>query len=277
MPLPAPGTEPGSVAAAAGQPADAELAARARRGDGLAFELIMRRHNRRLFRLARSLVGRDHEAEDVLQEAYVRAYARLADLADGAALGAWLARIVANEALGRLRAATRVVSLDAFRVKAEADGMEEPEHDRASDLPDPERLAASGELRRLLEAAVDALPAEFRTVFVLREVEGLSTAETAACLGLRPETVKTRLYRARRQLQERLTGEMLAVSTYLFEFQGRRCDRVVSRVLDRIRQSPPASGDTALGRDPVRPGGPTIGPPGWLSRLIALFQRGSES
>ena len=275
MPLPAPGAEPGSVAAAV-EPADAELALRARRGDGLAFELIMRRHNRRLFRLARSLVGRDHEAEDVLQEAYVRAYARLADLADGAALGAWLARIVANEALGRLRATTRVVSLDAFRAKAESDGMEEPEHDQASDLPDPERLAASGELRRLLEAAVDALPAEFRTVFVLREVEGLSTAETAACLGLRPETVKTRLHRARRQLQERLAGEMLAVSAYLFEFQGRRCDRVVSRVLDRIRQSP-APGDAALGRDPVRPGRPTIGRPGWLGRLIALFQRGSES
>lgn len=275
MPLPAPGAEPGSVAAAV-EPADAELALRARRGDGLAFELIMRRHNRRLFRLARSLVGRDHEAEDVLQEAYVRAYARLADLADGAALGAWLARIVANEALGRLRAATRVVSLDAFRVKAGADGMDEPEHDRASDLPDPERLAASGELRRLLEAAVDALPAEFRTVFVLREVEGLSTAETAACLGLRPETVKTRLHRARRQLQERLAGEMLAVSAYLFEFQGRHCDRVVSRVLDRIRQSP-APGDAALGRDPVRPGRSTIGRPGWLGRLIALFQRGSES
>lgn len=277
MPLPAPGTEPGSVAAAAGQPADAELAARARRGDGLAFELIMRRHNRRLFRLARSLVGRDHEAEDVLQEAYVRAYARLADLADGAALGAWLARIVANEALGRLRAATRVVSLDAFRVRAEADGMEEPEHDRASDLPDPERLAASGELRRLLEAAVDALPAEFRTVFVLREVEGLSTAETAACLGLRPETVKTRLHRARRQLQERLTGEMLAVSAYLFEFQGRRCDRIVSRVLDRVRQTPPASGDATLGHDLARPSSPAIGRSGWVGRLIALFQRGSGS
>ena len=277
MPLATPGPLPSDRAATAEQPADAELTVRARRGDGLAFELIMRRHNRRLFRLARSLVGRDHEAEDVLQEAYVRAYARLADLADGAALGAWLARIVANEALGRLRATTRVVSLDAFRVKAEPDGMEEPEHDQASDLPDPERLAASGELRRLLEAAVDALPAEFRTVFVLREVEGLSTAETAACLGLRPETVKTRLHRARRQLQERLAGEMLAVSAYLFEFQGRRCDRVVSRVLDRIRQSPPMSGDAALGRAPLRPGKPTIGPPGWLSRLIALFQRGSES
>ncbi|MGD9509437.1 MAG: RNA polymerase sigma factor [Geminicoccaceae bacterium] len=277
MPLPAPGTEAGAVAAAVEQPGDAELVARARRGDGLAFELIMRRHNRRLFRLARSLVGRDHEAEDVLQEAYVRAYARLADLAEGAALGAWLARIVANEALGRLRAATRVVSLDAFRSRAEPDGMEEPEHDQASDLPDPERLAASGELRRLLEAAVDALPAEFRTVFVLREVEGLSTAETAACLGLRPETVKTRLHRARRQLQERLTGELLAVSAYLFEFQGRRCDRVVSRVQDRIRHSPPASGDAALGHDPVRPGPPNNERSGWLGRLIALFQRGSES
>ena len=187
-------------------PSDAELATRARRGDDLAFELIMRRHNRRLFRLARSLVGRDHEAEDVLQEAYLRAYARLDDLASGDALAAWLARIVANEALGRLRATARVVSLEEFRAKAGTDHEDDTDRGPASDQPDPERLAASGELRRLLEGAVDALPEEFRTVFVLREVEGLSTAETAAYLAIRPETVKTRLHRARRQLQEALAG-----------------------------------------------------------------------
>ena len=147
---------------------DAELAARARCGDDLAFELIMRRHNRRLFRLARSLVGRDHEAEDVLQEAYVRAYASLGDLTSGNALAAWLARIVSNEALGRLRTAARVVSLEDFRVKAETDQEDDTDRGLASDQPDPERLAASGELRRLLEEAVDALPEEFRTVFVLR-------------------------------------------------------------------------------------------------------------
>ena len=163
------------------------------------------RHNRRLFRLARCLVGRDHEAEDVLQEAYLRAYARLDDLRSGDALAA-LARIVTNEALGRLRTTPSVVSLEEFRTKAASDHEHDTDRGPASDQPDPERLAASGELRRLLEGAVDALPEEFRTVFVLREVEGMSTTETAAYLAIRSETVKTRLHRARRQLQEHLAG-----------------------------------------------------------------------
>ncbi len=199
MPLPqsAPGPAE-AVPQALPTPTDAELAARACRRDDLAFELIMRRHNRRLFRLARSLLRDDAEAEDVLQETYVRAYARLGDLADGQALAAWLARIAANEALGRLRVAARVVSLEDHRARGRGDeGEADLADDPASDQPGPERRAASGELRRLLEAAVDALPEEFRAVFVLREVEGLSTAEAAACLALRPETVKTRLHRAR--------------------------------------------------------------------------------
>jgi RNA polymerase sigma-70 factor (ECF subfamily) len=231
-------------------PSDAQLAIRARRGDDLAFELIMRRHNRRLFRLARSLVGRDHEAEDVLQEAYVRAYTRLDDLASDDALGGWLARIVANEAFGRLRAAARVVSLEEFRAKAAMDQEDDADRGPASDQPDPERLAASSELRRLLEVAVDALPEEFRTVFVLREVEGLSTAETAAYLAIRPETVKTRLHRARRQLQEALGVQLLAASPSLFAFQGRRCDRMVSRVLGRL-PPPPALSPSPAG-EPTR-------------------------
>jgi RNA polymerase sigma-70 factor, ECF subfamily len=236
MPLPEPVPSPAeAVPPASPAPTDAELAARACRGDDLAFELIMRRHNRRLFRLARSLLRDDAEAEDVLQETYVRAYARLGDLADGQALAAWLARIAANEALGRLRAAARVVSLEDHRTRGRGgEGEGDLADDLASDQPDPERLAASGELRRLLEAAVDALPEEFRAVFVLREVEGLSTAEAAACLALRPETVKTRLHRARRLLQEALGGRLLALSPSLFEFDGGRCDRVVARVFRRL-------------------------------------------
>ena len=177
-----------------------------------------------MFRLARSLVGRDHEAEDVLQESLPARLCEAGDLGDGA-LAAWLARIVTNEALGRLRTTSRVVSLEEFRASTES-GRRRHDTDRgpASDQPDPERLAASGELRRLLEGAVDALPEEFRTVFVLREVEGLSTAETATYLAIRPETVKTRLHRARRQLQEHL-GEHAALSPSLFDFQGQRCDR----------------------------------------------------
>src|SRR4051794_15617305 len=259
-PIPPPASEPL-------QASDAELAARAAGGDRGAFELIMRRHNRRLFRLARSLGRSDEEAEDVLQEAYVRAFARLSDLASGGALAAWLARIVANEALGRQRAGARVVWIEEFRSRVATDEDDAPDGDPASDEPDPERLAASGELRRLLEAAVDALPEEFRTVFVLREVEGLSTAETAASLAIRPETVKTRLHRARRLLQERLSERLLPLSPSLFEFQGRRCDRIVGRVLARL---------------PAPPGGPTITltppeqarPKGrWLGRLSAFLAR----
>src|SRR4051812_10210676 len=280
------------------QAADAELAARAAGGDRGAFELIMRRHNRRLFRLARSLVRSDEEAEDVLQEAYVRAFARLSDLASGGALAAWLARVgsndalgrrrargrvgsiggfpggalaawlartVPNEALGRRRAGARVVSIEESRARAAADEEDAPDAAPASDEPDPERLAASGELRRLLEAAVDALPEEFRTVFVLREVEGLSTAETAASLAIRPETVKTRLHRARRLLQERLRGGLRPLSPSLFESRGRRCDRVVGRVLARLPAPPAGPAITLTPAEPARPTGR------WRARLSAFL------
>jgi RNA polymerase sigma-70 factor (ECF subfamily) len=247
---------------------DAELAMRAAGGDRGAFELIMRHHNRRLFRLARSLVRSDEEAEDVLQEAYLRAYRRLRGLASGEALAAWLARIVANEALGRLRAGARVVSIEDFRTRAATTEEDAPDGDPASDAPDPERLAASSELRRLLEAAVDALPEEFRTVFVLREVEGLSTAETAASLAIRPETVKTRLHRARRLLQERLSEQLLPLSPSLFEFRGRRCDRIVASVLARL-PAPSAAGPvvTLTPAESARPR------PRWLARLSAFLDR----
>src|SRR4051794_13625065 len=260
-PIPPPAGEPL-------QASDAELAARAAAGDRGAFELVMRRHSRRLFRLARSLVRSDEEAEDVLQETYVRAFARLSDLASGAALAAWLARIVTSEALGRRRAGARVVPLEEFRARTAIDDEDAPDGDPASDEPDPERLAASGELLWLLEAAVDALPEEFRTVFVLREVEGLSTAETAASLAIRPETVKTRLHRARRLLQERLGERLLPLSPSLFEFQGRRCDRIVGRVLARL-PAPPAAGPVVR-FTPAEPARPR---PRWLARLSAFLDR----
>jgi RNA polymerase sigma-70 factor (ECF subfamily) len=271
MPLLAPAPEPAGPPLQAPAPRDAELVARARRGDGLAFELIMRRHNRRLFRIARGLVWNDAEAEDVLQESYLRAYARLGDLVDGQALAAWLARIVANEALGRRRSAARVVSLEEHRARGRVgdngEGGTTVASDPASDQPGPERLAVSGELRRLLAAAVDALPDEFRAVFVLRAVEGLSTAETAACLALRPETVKTRLHRARHQLQETLGERLLAASPSLFEFEGARCDRIVGQVLAHLGQP--------MAPDPSRSAGASEPAPSprWFSRLLALFTR----
>jgi RNA polymerase sigma-70 factor, ECF subfamily len=277
MPLPeptpeAPAGHPLQVAPAS---TDAELVARVHRGDGLAFELIMRRRNRRLFRLARSFLRDDAEAEDVLQEAYMRAYARLGGLTDPQALPAWLARIVANEALGRLRAAAHVVLLEEHRTRSHGEGENGPVDDPASDQSDPERLAASGELRRLLEAAVDALPEEFRAVFVLREVEGLSTAEAAACLALRPETVKTRLHRARRLLQEALGGRLLALSPSLFEFGGGRCDRVVARVFQRLGRGESsceaASSAVPLPAEPPAPAAP--GRRRWFGRLLAHLER----
>jgi RNA polymerase sigma-70 factor, ECF subfamily len=273
LPEPTPETPAGHPLQVAPASTDAELVARVQRGDSLAFELIMRRHNRRLFRLARSFLRDDAEAEDVLQEAYMRAYARLGGLTDPQALPAWLARIVANEALARLRAAARVVSLEDHRAHGRGDeGEGDFADDPASDQPGPERLAASGELRRLLEAAVDALPEEFRAVFMLREVEGLSTTETAAFLAIRPETVKTRLHRARRLLQEALGDRLLALSPSLFEFDGGRCDRVVARVLARLGQNarltPAACPDA-----PAAPSPATSWRPRWLDQLLAHLKR----
>src|SRR4051794_32672278 len=275
-PLPAPETAPPppparDPAQASSTPSDAKLATRARRGDGSAFELIMRRHNRRLFRLARSLLPDDAEAEDVLQEAYLRAFTRLGELAEPRAFAAWLARITVNEALGRRRAAgARVVPLEAFRAaKAGTDDADDMDRGPACERPDPERLAASGELRRLLEAAVDALPEEFRAVFVLREVEGLSTAETAAHLALRPETVKTRLHRARRQLQDALGARLLAAAPSLFDFQGERCDRVVAGVLARLAR--PATAGARPGCLVIPAREPARARTAWLARLLALF------
>jgi RNA polymerase sigma-70 factor, ECF subfamily len=256
-------------------PPDAELVTRARRGDSLAFELVMRRHNRRLFRIARGLVWNDAEAEDVLQESYVQAYARLGDLADGQALAAWLARIVANEALGRRRSAARVVSLEEHRTRDRTgdDGESDTTvtNEPVCDQPDPERLAASGELRRLLEATVDALPDEFRAVFVLREVEGLSTLETAACLAIRPETAKTRLHRARRLLQESLGQRLLPLSPSLFKFGGERCDQIVTRVLARLDPSAASAVRPALPVIPARESTPAHISVPWRARLLALF------
>src|SRR3954469_25412957 len=172
-PLPPPVGDPAQ--ASSSTPTDAELVARARRGDGSAFELIMRRHNRRLFRLARSLLLDDAEAEDVLPKAYLRAFTRLGELAEPRAFAAWLARITVNEAIRRRRAArARVACLEDLRAaRAGTDGADDMDLDRgpACDRPGPERLAASGELRRLLEAAVDALAGEVRTLFVLARGE----------------------------------------------------------------------------------------------------------
>jgi RNA polymerase sigma-70 factor (ECF subfamily) len=212
---------------------DTMLVARARSGDGLAFEAIMRRFNRRLYRLARSIVRDEAEAEDVVQEAYVTAYIKLASFVGPHGLGAWLSRITVNLALGRLRRSSRHTSLDGTSETGQLD-LDTLLADLGRVHENPEANAATAELRKLLEEAIDGLPAHFRVVFMLRAVEGLSVAETAAILELRPETVKTRFHRARNLLQRALSERVQSVLGGLFPFAGARCDRIVEAVRTRL-------------------------------------------
>lgn len=212
---------------------DTSLVALARAGRREAFRHIMQRCNRRLFRVARGLVHEDAEAEDVVQAAYVAAFEHLADFRGEASLTTWLTRIVLNEANGRLRARKPTVELDQIETLQHEGG-------RVIAFPtrfggeDPAAGAARGEIRRLLERAVDELPEPFRLVFVMREIEECSVEETATCLGLKPETVKTRLHRARRMLRTALHDTLATTVTEAFPFLGARCDRMTNTVLARI-------------------------------------------
>lgn len=193
----------------------------------------MRRHNQRLFRLARAVVRDDREAEDVVQDAYVRAFTHLGQFEGRARFATWLSRIALHEALARVRRRRRFAAL--------------PEEVTLSDLPNPrpgpEDRAANRELAAALAAAVDALPESHRAVFVLRDVEGLSTAETAEVLGLSQPNVKVRLHRARAALRADLERRLGGEVPRLWSFDGERCDRVVTSVLARLedgRSDPPA-------------------------------------
>ncbi len=218
---------------AAAAPADHELAARAAAGDDLAFELIMRRHNRLLFRTARSVLRSDAEAEEALQEAYLRAWRALGTFRAEARLSTWLARIVINEALGRLRRR----SVSQTPLETATDGDSTPAHERIED-PDPdhqpEPVAMRAQTRRLIEARIDRLPEAFRSVFMLRAVEELSVEETAAALQIPEATVRTRYFRARSQLREALARDVDAAFGDAFSFDGQRCERLVRGVLTRL-------------------------------------------
>jgi RNA polymerase sigma-70 factor, ECF subfamily len=218
---------------------DAELALRAAQGHEPAFESIMRRHNRLLFRTARSILKIDADAEDALQEAYLRAWAKLATFRAEAKLSTWLVRIVINEALGRLRRrGALVIPLDTA-----TESTEEEAEDALEDNPDrqPERTAMRSEIRRLMEARIDMLPETFRSVFMLRAVEELSVEEVAAALEIPEATVRTRFFRARGLLREGLSREIDLAVGDAFAFAGERCDRIVLRVLNRLAQDRGAS------------------------------------
>jgi RNA polymerase sigma-70 factor (ECF subfamily) len=208
---------------------DAELVAHALARDGRAFRAIMTRYNQRLYRLARGIVGRASEAEDVVQEAYVRAFRNLETFRGDSALSTWLSRIVINEALGRLRKQKRegkVTDLEA----AQAEIIQFPGN--ASD--DPERTMAQRQILHLVEEATDKLPAAFRSVFVARVIEGMSMEETAELLGIKPETVKTRLHRARQMVRKELDAQIGPVLMDAFPFAGRRCDRLKDADMQRL-------------------------------------------
>jgi RNA polymerase sigma-70 factor (ECF subfamily) len=203
---------------------DPELARRIASGEPELFELLMRRHNQRLFRVVRGVVDDDSEAEDVLQDAWVRAFEHLGEFRGEAAFTTWVTRIALHEAWARMRRGRRFVALDPEREEAIAAPAGE----------DPEEAAATGELRTALERAVAALRPHERTVFLLREIEGLTTAETAEALELSESAVKVRLHRAKARLRADLDRRLGAATRSLFAFDGVRCDRVVDTVLGRI-------------------------------------------
>ncbi len=221
---------------------DAELALRAARGDAGAFERIMRRHNRLLFRTARSILKSDAETEEAVQESYLRAWRALGSFRDDAKLSTWLVRIVINEALGRVRRhAGQVIAFDTGQT---LDGPSAEDLMPADPDERPDRLAARAEMRRLVERRIDALPEAFRTVFVLRAVQELSVEEVAAAVGIPEATVRTRFFRARSLLREGLSRDMDFAMEDAFSFAGARCDRIVARVLADITpgaSAPPVS------------------------------------
>ena len=195
---------------------DAEIVRRVATGDHAAFTELMRRHNRLLYRTARAILKDDAEAEDAMQEAYLLAFRAIANFRGEAKLSTWLVRIVANEALGRLRRRARVAPVAILD---------------ASAPNEPERAAVRAEALRLLESKVDCLPEAFRTVFVLRGLEELSVEETATALGIPEATVRSRYFRAKGLVREALASEIDAAFDDAFRFDGERCDRMVAAVL----------------------------------------------
>lgn len=206
---------------------DMLLVHRAMAHEADAFRAIIKTHNQRLYRIARGVVRNDSEAEDIVQEAYVRAFAALATFRGDSSLATWLSRIVINEALGRLRKRRRTVAMPASQ---EAQIIQFP----LNPSDDPERTMAQRQILKLVERATDNLPDVYRTVFIARVIEGLNIEETADLLGVRPETVKTRLHRARALVRKALDDEIGPVLLDAFPFAGRRCERLTEAVMKRL-------------------------------------------
>lgn len=210
---------------------DETVVARVRAGEVALFEIVMRRYNQRLYRVVRSILGSDSDVEDVIQEAYLRAYSHLGQFEGRSTFATWLTKIAVYEAMARSRRGRRFQPLEETMGDDDGRVLE-----LRSTLPDPEEDASRHELGRLIEEAVDQLPDAFREVFVLREIEQLSQAETAECLDLKEETVKTRLYRARRLIESHLLARAGRGLRGAYSFGNSRCTRIVTTVLARIAE-----------------------------------------
>src|SRR3954464_14069166 len=212
--------------------ADAELIQRARSRDETAVRSIMQANNRRLYRIARGILRNDSEAEDVVQETYVRAFTHLESFRGDSSLATWLARIAMNEALGRLRRERPGVEWTSLPPGTlEAQIIQFP---NSGSSGDPEKTMAQREIQHVVEHAIDELPEPFRMVFITRVIEGMNVEETAAIPALKPETVKTRLHRARNLLRENVEKKIGPVVMEAFPFAGRRCERLTDAVLKRL-------------------------------------------
>jgi RNA polymerase sigma-70 factor, ECF subfamily len=210
---------------------DEEVVARVLAGQTEMFEIVIRRYNQRLYRVARAILRNDGEAEDVMQDAYVRAYQHLDQFAGRAKFSTWLTRIAVHEALARQRRRSRYQELEPTS-EQEGDPM-----DRFAALtPSPEQQASNSEIRRLLEREVEKLPDSYRAVFMLRDVEEMSAADAAEALEITEDNVKVRLHRARRLLRKSLYAGAGIESTAMFDFHAVRCDRVVKNVFERIQK-----------------------------------------
>ena len=218
--------------ALANEPDEAGLIALALKNDGFAVRTIVRRYNQRLFRLARSVVRDDSEAEDVVQEAYIHAFRHLAEFRREARLSTWLSRIVLNEALGRVRRKRPTIEISMID-ETGMTGQVVPFPNASAGI-DPERGLAQRQVQTMLEQAVDDLPDEFRVVLMARVIEEMSIEETAELFALKPETVKTRLHRARRLLRTSLEEKLGGAITGSFPFDGWRCERMADRVAARL-------------------------------------------
>jgi len=214
------------------RPSDTELIARILAGDTSAMETLMRLHNRTLYRTARAILRDEAEAEDAVQEAYLRAYRALATFRGESKLSTWLVRITANEALMRRRRNARAAPVEPIEGDADL-----AEHSEIGGSSGPEGEAQRSEMRRLLEARIDALPEAYRAVFVLRALEELTVEETAHALEIPDATVRTRYFRARRLLRESMAGDIDTSLESAFAFAGLRCDRIVRGVSARLAAS----------------------------------------